>query len=68
MELFHTANRCPQCGGDARSRYHGSGFGCFLDDGPHLHHRCEDCGFSWEGSPVVGGSAPALADMVPTSV
>jgi hypothetical protein len=52
MELFHNANRCPQCGGDARSRYHRSGLGCFAGDSPHLHHRCEDCGFSWGETPV----------------
>ena len=45
--VFRTVSRCPKCGGDATSRFHQSGLNCFGIAGPHVHRRCEDCGFSW---------------------
>jgi hypothetical protein len=47
MELFSVTNRCPKCGGDASTKYHRPGLNCRHMPGPHIHRKCEDCGFSW---------------------
>jgi predicted RNA-binding Zn-ribbon protein involved in translation (DUF1610 family) len=52
MDQFRVVNRCPMCGGNAISRYHRSDSTCSRMSGPHMHHRCEDCGFSWGERPV----------------
>jgi hypothetical protein len=57
MDLFRVIDRCPVCGGDATSRYHGVAVECLNVPGPHLHRRCEDCGFSWGERPVAELSA-----------
>jgi hypothetical protein len=64
MDLFRVANRCPVCGGDATSRYHGVEAECFKSPGPHVHRRCEDCGFSWGERPVDELSARLQGDRV----
>jgi hypothetical protein len=53
MDLLSTASRCPKCSGDASSRFHQIGLNCSGMTGPHTHHKCEDCGFSW-GEPANG--------------
>ena len=64
MDLFRVANRCPVCAGDAASRYHRVGVGCVTIPGPHVHHRCEDCGFSWGEGPAQELSARLRQDKV----
>jgi len=52
MEAFKADNRCPQCGGDASTKYHHHNVGCSRIPGSHMHRRCEDCGFSWGELPI----------------
>jgi hypothetical protein len=66
MDLFRTISRCPQCGGDATSRFHHPAMHCSRMSGAHVHRRCEDCGFSWgervgeRPVPVLVGAGPSL--------
>jgi hypothetical protein len=52
MDLFSAVNRCPKCGGDASAKYHQVEFNCPHVPGPHMHRRCEDCGFGWGERPA----------------
>jgi hypothetical protein len=51
MDLFSVANRCPKCRGDASAKYHQLGLNCLQMNGPLMHRKCEDCGFSWGERP-----------------
>jgi hypothetical protein len=53
MYAFNAANRCPICGGDATFKYHRPAHGCDETVSPHMHRRCEDCGFSWLEAPAL---------------
>jgi len=51
MEAFNPVSRCPICGGNAAFKYHRPAQGCSETISPHMHRRCEDCGFSWREEP-----------------
>jgi hypothetical protein len=58
MNPFRAANTCAVCKGNASYRLHRVGVVCSGMSEPHMHRKCEDCGFSWGETPAAIAPSP----------